>query len=170
MAIKELDQIKQDIKKEATDEIKTEVLDDSKDLTRKPLVEENAKKEQLQPKQIEQVKEPDKGLVLKEKEKEEIKKVSLKKVEQEKKKKIRLRKYFALQIASYKRLEQAKKEAKIWEKKGYFVKIKRANLGRKGIWYRVYIGRYKSLEEAKKASTRLASKEGIRSYVASFGK
>ena len=77
---------------------------------------------------------------------------------------------FALQIASYRTLTQAKKEAQRWRKKGYFVRIKSANLGRKGIWYRVYLGRYRSLEEAKKASVRLATKEGLRSYVTKVSK
>ncbi len=78
------------------------------------------------------------------------------------------KRYFTLQIASYKRIEQARQEASRWKKKGYFVKIQKANLGGKGTWYRVYIGKYKSLKEAKRASVKLASKEGIRSYVASF--
>jgi len=77
---------------------------------------------------------------------------------------------FALQIASYRTLTQAKKEAQRWRKKGYYVRVKSANLGRKGIWYRVYLGRYRSLEEAKKASIRLATKEGLRSYVTKVSK
>ncbi len=77
---------------------------------------------------------------------------------------------FALQIASYRTITQARKEADRWRKKGYFVRVRSADLGRKGIWYRVYLGKYRSLEEAKKASVKLASKEGIRSYVIKVAK
>ncbi len=76
-----------------------------------------------------------------------------------------LKHFFSLQIASYKDSSKARKERARWEKKGYYVQVKRADLGRRGIWYRVLLGRYKDLGEAKKAASRLASKEGIRSYV-----
>ena len=78
--------------------------------------------------------------------------------------------YFALQIASYRARTQAEKETARWEKKGYRVHVKKADLGRKGVWYRVLIGRYGSLEKAKKAAARLASKEGVRSYVVKGGR
>ncbi|NPA94426.1 MAG: SPOR domain-containing protein, partial [Thermodesulfobacteria bacterium] len=96
-----------------------------------------------------------------------VKKAAKKEVKTEKivKKATETTRPFALQIASYRTMAQAKKEASRWKKKGYYVRIRRADLGRKGIWYRVYLGRYKSLEEAKRASIKLASKEGIRSYV-----
>jgi len=75
------------------------------------------------------------------------------------------KKRFYLQIASYRVEERAEKEARHWEKKGYYVQVKKADLGQKGVWYRVCIGRYRSFEEAKRASLDLASKEGIRSYI-----
>ncbi len=87
-----------------------------------------------------------------------------------KEKREELKEYFSLQIASYKTMTQARKEASRWQKKGYHVQIKRADLGRKGIWYRVLLGKYKSLERAKKEASRLASREGLRSYVVKGGK
>jgi len=76
-----------------------------------------------------------------------------------------LKHFFSLQIASCRKEGQARTEAKRWKKKGYYAQVKKADLGRKGVWYRVLLGRYKSLETAKKAASRLASKEGVRSYV-----
>ncbi len=127
--------------------------------------EENKEKSAKKEEKI-QVKGQEKNKI----EHKDVKKEVIKTEKKAKKQEKELKRYFALQIASYKRIEHAKREAKRWEEKGYFVKIQKANLGRKGIWYRVYIGKYKSLKEAKKASVKLASKEGIRSYVASFGK
>ncbi len=77
---------------------------------------------------------------------------------------------FALQIASYRTLAQARKEAERWKKKGYFVRVRSANLGKRGTWYRVYLGRYRSLDKAKRASMRIAAKEGLRSYVTKVSK
>ncbi len=73
--------------------------------------------------------------------------------------------YFSLQIASFKNSEQAIHEAARWNKKGYSARVKKVNLVNRGTWYRVYLGKYASLAQAQKAASRLASKEGIRSYV-----
>ncbi len=81
-----------------------------------------------------------------------------------------LKRFFSLQIASYKDRNKARKERARWEKKGYYVQVKKADLGRRGIWYRVLLGKYKNLDQAKKAASKLASKEGIRSYVVKGGK
>ena len=101
---------------------------------------------------------------------EAAKKTAKLKTEKVTRKKEPLKEYFSLQIASYRTMAQARKEASRWEKKGYRVQIKRADLGRKGIWFRVLLGKYKSLERAKKEASRLASRDGIRSYVVKGGK
>lgn len=75
------------------------------------------------------------------------------------------RKHVVLQIASYRDPSRAEKEARRWQSKGYKTRIKKVNLGAKGIWYRLYIGSYSSVEEAKKAAAKLAAREGITSYV-----
>ncbi len=94
--------------------------------------------------------------------------LKVEKVSQERKEEFKH--FFSLQIASYRKEGQARKESARWQKKGYYVQVKKADLGRKGIWYRVLLGRYKSLERAKKKAARLASKDGIRSYVVKGGR
>ncbi|RUM89936.1 MAG: hypothetical protein DSZ23_02525 [Thermodesulfatator sp.] len=101
------------------------------------------------------------------KEKKKVKKAEAKKKspKAEASKKKEPREYFSLQIASYKTRSQAEKESSRWQKKGYHVQIQKADLKRKGIWYRVLLGKYSSLDRAKKEASKLAAKDGIRSYV-----
>ena len=74
--------------------------------------------------------------------------------------------YFVLQIASYREKDRANKEARRWRDKGYRVKVRRADLDpEKGIWYRVYLGEYRSIEEATNSAKKLAQKHNLRSYV-----
>ena len=185
-AKKEFSDIKESLKEEASEEgIKTEVMPGAApESAEKGVATEGAEaKEEEKP-----------ATSVKEAVKEEVKESKVEKTPQKKKekeakkpiekpkiaKKVKTEKIarpakeaskpFALQIASYRTLAQAKKEAQRWRKKGYFVRVRSANLGRKGIWYRVYLGRYSSLERAKRASIKLATKEGIRSYVTKVSK
>jgi DedD protein len=74
--------------------------------------------------------------------------------------------YFGLQIASYREKDRANKEARRWRDKGYRAKVKRTDLGlEKGIFYRVHLGEYRSVEEAKSEAKKLAQKHDLRSYV-----
>ena len=74
--------------------------------------------------------------------------------------------YFALQIASYRERERANKEAGRWRDKGYRAKVRRADLGpEKGVFYRVHLGEYSSVEEATSSAKKLAQKNDLRSYV-----
>ncbi len=176
-ASKEFSALRESLKEEmANDEgIKTEVLPGSHNVASANTTNENIPSKESVATAVPETKSQKRAEVHEEvKAKEEVKKTetkpkkkSAKKVKTEKivKKAKETPRPFALQIASYRTMAQARKEASRWKKKGYYVRIRSADLGRKGIWYRVYLGRYKSLEEAKKASIRLASKEGIRSYV-----
>ncbi len=69
--------------------------------------------------------------------------------------------YFSLRVASLKERARAEKEAERWRKKGYEAFVKRADLGKKGIWYRVYVGKYSSIQEAKKAADKLTGLQYI---------
>ena len=74
--------------------------------------------------------------------------------------------HFVLQIASYRERERANKEARRWRDKGYRAKVRRADLGpEKGVWYRVHLGEYRSVEEAKSEAKKLAQKRNLRSYI-----
>lgn len=66
--------------------------------------------------------------------------------------------YYALQVAAFKDKAQAEAELKKFESKGFKGKIKTVDLGpEKGVWTRVYIGRYDTPEKAKAAQNELAS-------------
>lgn len=177
-AIKELTALKKSLKEEASaqeETIKTEVLPEAghtktSNEASKEKEEVKAKKESAtavasskKKETVQKAKEAKKEIV----KKKSDKKLKTEKIAQSLKSESQ---QFALQIASYRTMAQAEKEAARWKKKGYIVRIKAADLGKKGVWYRVYLGRYSSLEEAKKASVALASKEGIRSYVTKVSK
>ena len=49
----------------------------------------------------------------------------------------------------------AEKEARRWKQKGYEAFVKRADLGKKGVWYRIYVGHYATIQEAKRASEKI---------------
>jgi len=74
--------------------------------------------------------------------------------------------YFGLQIASYREKDRANKEARRWRDKDYRAKVRRTDLGpEKGIFYRVYLGEYHSVEEAKSEAKKLAQKHNLKSYI-----
>ncbi len=176
--LKEFSAIKEKLKQEAReqgDNIKTEVLPGPKtEKIASDIVEKSPSSQvskESKPKEDEGAKEAAAEKKEKKEEKpskkKQTKKIKTEKVSEEAS---QISRPFALQIASYRTIIQARKEAKRWKNKGYFVRIRSANLGRKGVWYRVYLGRYKSVDEAKRASVRLAQKEGIRSYVTKVSK
>jgi len=74
--------------------------------------------------------------------------------------------YFVLQIASYGERGRADKEAGRWRDKGYRAEVRRADLGpEKGIFYRVHLGKFHSVEEATGFAEKLAQKYNLKSYV-----
>ncbi len=76
------------------------------------------------------------------------------------------RPFFALQVASFRTLDTAKKEVIKWRKRGYPVTLKTVNLGpRKGVWHRVCVGKYPSIEEARKGAQALIAKFKQKSYI-----
>ncbi len=75
--------------------------------------------------------------------------------------------YFTLQIASFKDRAQAEEVVRNWTDKGYLARATGVDLGAKGTWYRVYIGRYETLDEAKSFERIISKKEGIKAYIVS---
>ncbi len=75
--------------------------------------------------------------------------------------------YFTLQIASFKDRAQAEHAALNWADKGYRAHATSVDLGAKGTWYRVYIGRFETLDEAKAFERIISKKEGIKTYIVS---
>ena len=77
-----------------------------------------------------------------------------------------VRPYFALQVASFKDRGYASKEVTRWRNRGFHTVMKRVDLGpKKGVWYRVCVGKYPSIEEAKKGAKGLARRFRQRSYI-----
>lgn len=75
--------------------------------------------------------------------------------------------FVTLQIASFQDRGKAMREADRWRRKGYDATYKRADLGKKGVWFRVYAGQYPTVEKAKAAARKIAAKEHVTPYVRS---
>lgn len=75
--------------------------------------------------------------------------------------------YYALQTGAYKEKKHAEIERVRLEARGYKAQIRGTDIGSptKGVLYRVYLGRFKTPEEAKAFAKTLRKKEGIESYV-----
>lgn len=70
--------------------------------------------------------------------------------------------YYTLQVASFKDSREAERYARFFRDRGYFSQVVKVELPRKGIWYRVYVGKFRSLSEAKEAYTYLKQKKLIK--------
>lgn len=66
---------------------------------------------------------------------------------------------YVVQIASFKKATQAEELRSRLAVKGYVTFVQKANLGSKGIWYRVYAGPYSERVLADKAAGRLHREE-----------
>ncbi len=70
-----------------------------------------------------------------------------------------------LQISSFRSPDEAGILVRRLEKKGYSPYIQQADLGSKGVWYRVFLGPYTSKEKAQTAAISLKSDEKLDSLV-----
>ena len=70
-----------------------------------------------------------------------------------------------LQVASFKSPDEAGILMRSLEKKGYLPYIQQADLGSKGIWYRVFLGPYANKDKAKTAALSLKVKEKLDSLI-----
>jgi len=76
------------------------------------------------------------------------------------------RPYFALQVASFRDMNHAQREVLRWRNRGFEAFIKKIDLGpKKGFWHRVCIGKYPSIEEAKKGAAKLVKKFKQKAYI-----
>jgi cell division protein FtsN len=79
-----------------------------------------------------------------------------------------LKKYFSIQISSFNKKESAADEVKDWQTKGFKSQFREVDLKEKGKWYRVYIGKYKTIDEAKEAVKKIGEKKGQTAYIVSL--
>lgn len=70
-----------------------------------------------------------------------------------------------LQISSFRSPDEAGILVRRLEKKGYDPYIRQADLGSKGVWYRVFLGPYASKDKAQAASISLKASEKLDSLI-----
>lgn len=70
-----------------------------------------------------------------------------------------------LQMASYKDVANARKLLNDLSTEGYAGTVVRADLGERGIWFRVRIGPYKGREEANKVLENLRNERKLKGYI-----
>ncbi len=73
-------------------------------------------------------------------------------------------KVYSLQVASFRSPQEAQKYVRFLSRKGYEAFVRKVNLPQKGQWYRVYIGRFSNLKQAKNFGQQLQQKEKIKTY------
>jgi cell division septation protein DedD len=72
---------------------------------------------------------------------------------------------YLVQAAAFRRSEDARGLQAKLARKGYSVFTEEANLGAKGVWYRVYVGPYASAGAADAVVTRLKAEEKLAGLV-----
>lgn len=70
-----------------------------------------------------------------------------------------------LQVASYKKAEAASKLLESLSGEGYAGTIQRADLGERGVWYRVKVGPYRGEQEARRVLSKLREERNLKGFV-----
>jgi len=65
---------------------------------------------------------------------------------------------YSLQLGSYSEMKKADKAKALWKKRGYKVSIVDSEVPNKGVWYRLKIGAYITLEDALTAQKKMMKK------------
>ena len=69
-------------------------------------------------------------------------------------------------MASFRDKKYAQQESIRWRNRGFETLIKTVDLGpKKGIWHRVCVGRFRTIEEAKKGARSLKLRFKQKSYI-----
>jgi cell division septation protein DedD len=72
--------------------------------------------------------------------------------------------FYSVQIASLRSVQEAQKYVRYLRERGYESFMRKVTLPQKGTWYRVYVGRFKSLTEARRFGEELKKREKIKSF------
>jgi cell division protein FtsN len=70
-----------------------------------------------------------------------------------------------LQVASYSKNGAASKLLASLSAEGYSGTVVRADLGERGVWYRVRVGPYKGEKDAKRALDKLREERSLKGFV-----
>ncbi len=73
-------------------------------------------------------------------------------------------KFYSIQVASFRSPKEAERYVRMLRDKGYEAFVKKVELPKKGLWYRVYVGRFKTFEKAKNFGLTLQKKEKIKTF------
>ncbi len=73
-------------------------------------------------------------------------------------------KFYAVQVASLRSASEAQKYVNYLRDKGYEAFFRQVTLPQKGTWYRVYVGRFKSISEARAFGEKLKKKEKLKAF------
>ena len=73
---------------------------------------------------------------------------------------------YTIQIGAFRTKNQAEQLSQTLKNKGYPTFLNKADLGNKGVWYRVRVGRFSSLPETKNQLRKLSEKTGLKGFVA----
>ncbi|NPA49500.1 MAG: SPOR domain-containing protein [Thermodesulfobacteria bacterium] len=72
--------------------------------------------------------------------------------------------FYAIQIASLRSAAEAQKYVKYLRQKGYDAFYRKIVLPQKGTWYRVYVGRFKSISQARRFGEKLKEREKLSAF------
>ncbi len=74
------------------------------------------------------------------------------------------KRFYTVQVASMRSPTEAQKFVKYLRDKGYEAFYRKVTLPQKGTWYRVYVGRFKSLSEARAFGEKLKKREKFKAF------
>lgn len=72
---------------------------------------------------------------------------------------------FSIHAGSFRKKETAEDEVARLKRMGFEAVVKQTNLGKKGVWYRVKIGKFSTLAEAEKVLQKLQQKVKVKSRI-----
>ena len=73
--------------------------------------------------------------------------------------------WFSIQVSALPELTKAENEVSRLREKGYDPYYRFEDTGSKGMWYRVYVGRYPTRKEAQQTAERLIEQRVVKSYL-----
>ncbi|MDY6855365.1 MAG: SPOR domain-containing protein [Thermodesulfobacteriota bacterium] len=77
---------------------------------------------------------------------------------------------YTIQVGSFQRIEQAKKLAEKLDRKGYPAYIVSTNIPMQGMWHRVRVGHFETMNEAKRSRVALEMQERLPTYITFISK
>lgn len=72
--------------------------------------------------------------------------------------------FYTVQVASLRSAQEAEKFVRYLREKGYEAFVRRVTLPQKGTWYRVYVGRFPTISQARSFGEKLKQKEKFKAF------